>query len=230
MTGPRVAALIPCLDVEETIVEVVRGALERVDHVLVVDDGSRDRTAALAASAGADVLRQGRNRGKGAALRAGLQRLRAGGHTHAFSVDGDGQHLAAEMPALLEEVRRSPEALVLGVRRRSPDQEVAGLRRFGNGFADWWVAFAAGRPFPDTQSGFRVYPIDATLALGARGDHYEFESEILILAGRRGMPVRSREIRVYYPAPADLVSHYRPWIDTIRIIRMVVPFVGGWRR
>ncbi len=230
MSEPRTAALIPCLDVADTLDDVIRGASEHVDHVLVVDDGSADRTADVAEAAGVEVMRHERNLGKGAALRSGMERLRAGGYTHAFSLDGDGQHLAREMPPLLEESRAHPAALILGARIRDEEQEVAGIRRFGNDFANWWVALAAGRAFADTQSGFRIYPIDATLGLSVRADHYEFESEVLILAARRGLEVRTCDIRVYYPPPDELVSHYDPWIDTIRIIRTVVPFAAGWRR
>jgi len=230
VSEPRIAALIPCLDVEDTIAAVVQGALAHVEHVLVVDDGSSDGTAAKAASAGAAVVRQDINRGKGAALRAGMENVLSRGYTHAFSLDGDGQHLTDEMPTLLEEWRRDPEAIIVGARKRETHQEVAGIRRFGNDFANWWVALAAGRAFPDTQSGFRIYPIETTLGLAVRANHYEFESEVLILAARRGVEVRSRDVRVYYPPPEELVSHYDPWVDTIRIIKTVVPFAAGWRR
>lgn len=229
MNARRLAALIPCLDVADTIAGVVRGVREHVEHVLVVDDGSGDRTAEAARDAGADVLRHESNRGKGAALRSGLLRLRAQEFTHALSLDGDGQHLASEIPALLEEHAADPSAIVLGARIRD-EQEVAGIRRFGNDFANWWVALAAGREFRDTQSGFRIYPIEATLGLEVRADHYEFESEVLILAARRGVNVRTCDVRVYYPPPDELVSHYDPWIDTIRIIRTVVPFAARLRR
>lgn len=226
--APRTAALIPSLDVADTLSTVVAGAREHVEHVLVVDDGSSDDTSRVATAAGAELVRHDSNRGKGAALRAGLQRLRAHGYSHAFSLDGDGQHLAGEMPVLLDESRAHPEAIIVGSRIR--EHEVAGIRRFGNDFANWWVALAAGREFPDTQSGFRIYPIQATLDLEVRADHYEFESEVLILAARHGIDVRSRDVRVYYPPPEKLVSHYDPWIDTIRIIRTVVPFAARLRR
>lgn len=228
MRTPRIAALIPCFDVADTLRSVIVGAREYVEHVLVVDDGSRDQTSAVAGAAGADLLRHETNRGKGAALRSGMERLRDEGFTHALSLDGDGQHLPDQMPLLLEEWRTHPDAIVVGARIR--EYEVAGIRRFGNDFANWWVALAAGRPLPDTQSGFRVYPIDVVLQLGVRADHYEFESEVLILAARREVDVRSRDVRVFYPPPDELVSHYNPWIDTIRIIRTVVPFAARLRR
>lgn len=225
----RVGALIPALDAESTVGDVVRGALEHVPHVVVVDDCSADRTAEVAASAGAEVVRHTQNRGKGAALKTGLVRLSASGFSHAFSLDADGQHYPTEMPRLLAEATAFPESIVLGS-RRGDDQDVAPIKRFGNEFANWWVSLAAGRQFADTQSGFRVYPIEQTLALGVRAERYEFESEILILAALRGIEVRTLEIAVYYPPPGKRLSHYQPWLDTCRIIFTVVPFLVGVRR
>jgi len=221
----RIAALIPAYDCARTVGDVVRGVATRCERVLVIDDGSHDDTAAIARAAGAEVIRHEVNRGKGAALRSGLVRLLAEGYTHAFSVDGDGQHLAAEMDLLLDESRAAPGAIVLGARRIAPDQEVAPIKRFGNEFANWWVSLAAGIQLQDTQTGFRVYPIAATLELGVQAERYEFESEVLILAARRGIDIRTREVAVYYPPPGERISHYDPWADTCRIIVTVVSFL-----
>jgi glycosyltransferase involved in cell wall biosynthesis len=230
MADPRVAALIPVIDGAGTIEAVVEGARRWVEHVVVVDDGSGDGSAERAREAGAEVLRHARNRGKGAALRTGLAHLQERGFSHAFTLDADGQHLPDQMPALLAEVDPHPRAILVGARRCQAGQEIAGWNRFGNAFADWWVARAAGRELPDTQSGFRIYPIAAVLGLGARRDRYAFESEVLILASRRGMEIVSREVDVYYPPPAERVSHYRPWSDSARIVFMVVSFLVGLRR
>lgn len=224
-TGHRVAALIPAFDCARTIAEVVRGAARHCDYVLVIDDGSSDETAALARDAGAHVLRHEVNRGKGAALRSGLIRLLGQGYTHAFSIDGDGQHLASEMQRMLDASRAAPDAIVLGARRITSDQEVAPIKRFGNDFANWWVSLAAGREFRDTQTGFRIYPIAATLELGVQAERYQFESEVLILAARRGIDIQTCEVAVFYPPPGERISHYDPWLDTYRIIVTVVSFL-----
>ncbi|MBM4242271.1 MAG: glycosyltransferase family 2 protein [Deltaproteobacteria bacterium] len=225
VAGHRVAALVPALDCARTIADVVRGAAQHCEHVLVVDDGSTDATARLAQAAGAEVIRHEANRGKGAALRSGLVRLLAEGFTHAFSVDGDGQHLSSEMQGMIDASRSAPDALVLGARRIAPEQEVAPIKRFGNDFANWWVSLAAGRDFRDTQTGFRIYPIAAILNLGVQAERYEFESEVLILAARRGIGIETRGVAVFYPPPAERISHYDPWLDTCRIIVTVVSFL-----
>lgn len=221
----RIAALIPAFDCARTIADVVRGASRHCEHVLVVDDGSSDETAQLARAAGAEVIRHEVNRGKGAALRSGMIRLLAQGFTHAFSVDGDGQHLASEMQRMLDVSHATPDAIVLGARRIAPEQEVAPIKRFGNDFANWWVSLAAGREFRDTQTGFRIYPIAATLDLGVQAERYQFESEVLILAARRRIGIETCEVAVFYPPPGERISHYDPWLDTCRIIVTVVSFL-----
>jgi glycosyltransferase involved in cell wall biosynthesis len=216
-----VAALIPALDCEATIQAVVQGTRRFLPRVLVVDDGSNDRTADAAKAAGAEVLRHGANRGKGAALRTGLRALRERGATHALSLDGDGQHLADDVPGLLAASAEAPEALVLGARQHAPGS-LAPIRAFGNRFANRWVEIACGRAFDDTQSGFRVYPIDATLALGCRADRFAFETEVLIRAVRAGMEVRSVPVRVWNPPSDERVSHYRGFSDSVRIVFTVI--------
>jgi glycosyltransferase involved in cell wall biosynthesis len=205
---------------------VVRGARAHCARVVVVDDGSRDDTAAAARAAGAEVVRQPTNLGKGAALVTGMQTLAATGVAHALTLDADGQHLADEMPLLLAASAAQPEAIVVGVRRKE-GHEIARANRFGNWIADRLMRLIAGRSLPDTQSGFRIYPIAATLALGGRGLRYDFETEILLRAARRGVPIVGVPTRVYYPPIAERVSHYRRWRDTLRIIGAVIRVLVG---
>ena len=114
-------------------------------------------------------------------------------------------------PALLAEVERHPQAILLGVRRCAAGQEVAGWNRFGS---DWWVARAAGRELPDTQSGFRVYPIAAVLDLGTQRERYAFESEVLILASLRGIEIVSRaRSTVADLPPAERVTPLLPALE-----------------
>jgi hypothetical protein len=166
------------------------------------------------------VFAHGENLGKGAALVSGLRYLQERGFTYAISLDGDGQHFAAEIPNLLAESRAHPDALVIGARRI--ESEVATINRFGNEFANVWVRIATGRDLGDTQCGQRVYPIGSTLALDPVGQRFDFETEILIRAVRAGMDVRSVPVRVYYPPPELRHSHYDKVWDTTRIVEMVV--------
>jgi glycosyltransferase involved in cell wall biosynthesis len=217
----EVAALIPALDCEATIGALVRGTLAHVPRVLVVDDGSGDRTADAAKAAGAEVLRLPANQGKGEALRRGLFALRERGATHALALDGDGQHLPGEIPALLRASAEAPEALVLGARRQQPGS-VTPIRAFGNRFANRWVEIACGARLEDTQSGFRVYPIGPTLALGCRAKRFAFETEVVIRAVRAGLPIRSVPVRVWNPPPEQRISHFRGFSDSLRIVFTVI--------
>jgi glycosyltransferase involved in cell wall biosynthesis len=217
----ELAALIPALDCEATIGTVVRGTREHVARVLVVDDGSSDRTADAAKAAGADVIRQPANRGKGAALRAGMRALRERGVTHVLTLDGDGQHLPEEIPALLCASAARPRALILGARQHEPGS-LAGIRVFGNRFANRWVEIACGERLEDTQSGLRVYPLGETLALGCRADRFAFETEVVIRAARAGIPIGSVPVRVYNPPPGERSSHFRGFSDTLRIVLTVI--------
>jgi glycosyltransferase involved in cell wall biosynthesis len=217
----ELAALIPALDCEATIQAVVQETRRFVPRVWVVDDGSSDRTADAAKAAGAEVLRQPSNRGKGAALRAGMQALLRDGVTHVVTLDGDGQHLPEDIPRLLAASAAEPDALVMGARQHEPGS-LTKIRAFGNRYANRWVRIACGREFEDTQSGFRVYPVAATLALGCRADRFAFETEVVIRAVRAGLPVRSVPVRVYNPPPDQRISHFHGVWDSIRIVFTVI--------
>jgi glycosyltransferase involved in cell wall biosynthesis len=217
----RAAAVIPAYQAAATIADVVRGTRAVLPDVLVVDDGSSDATGARAAEAGATVLRQEPNAGKGAALVRGFHHWEARGFTHAVTLDADGQHYPEEIPLLLRTAAADPRALVVGVRRKE-GQEISALARFGNWVADTLMEQLAGQALPDTQSGFRVYPLAATLAIPAVGRRYDFETEILFRAARRGIPLVGVPTRVFYPPVAERVSHFDPWRDTLRIIGTVL--------
>ena len=221
MIVPRLAAVIPAYQAAATVGDVVRGTRAFVPDVVVVDDGSADQTGDRARSAGATVLRQEPNAGKGAALLRAFHHLEDEGFTHAVTLDADGQHYPDEIPVLLAAHAIDPRALVVGVRRKE-GQEISAVALFGNWVADGLMEWIAGRALPDTQSGFRIYPLEATLALAPVGTRYDFETEILLRAARRGMPIVGVPVRVYYPPVADRVSHFDPWWDTLRIIGTVL--------
>jgi glycosyltransferase involved in cell wall biosynthesis len=220
----EIAALIPAYQAEDSIGAVVRGVLPHRSPITVVDDGSTDRTAEAAAAAGADVLRHPENLGKGAALLTGFRHLAERGFTHALTLDADGQHLPDEVPKLVDAARREPHALVVGARDKA-GHEIRGINLLGNWVADRLMTLIAGTPLPDTQSGFRIYPLASTLALGAQGSRFDFETEILLRAARAGMPLAGVVVRVHYPPVAERVTHYRPMVDTVRIVQTIARVV-----
>lgn len=201
-------ALIPAYQAEETVGEVVRGARRHVERVLVVDDGSTDRTGERAAEVGAEVLRLPENSGKGSALRAGLERILTSDATHVVFLDADGQHDPDDLPALLGAARQG-DGFVIGSRVARPEETPA-VRYRTNEIGSRILTRMTGHEVEDGQSGYRVIAADVLrrLRLNARG--YLIETEILLKAAPHVARFRHVPVRAIYGGP----SHYRPFRDT----------------
>jgi glycosyltransferase involved in cell wall biosynthesis len=200
----NVVIVVPAHDEAATVAAVVREA-RRYAPVVVVDDGSTDGTAAEAAAAGAEVRRHGRRRGKGQALRTGFVAARARGATHVVTLDADGQHDPADVPALL--AAAGPHTIVVGARRPAP----AGPRAHACGIAGFFVHWVSGLRLPDTQCGFRLYPVAVLDEVPARRGGFVFETEVLIAAAERGFAVRWVPVRARARRAAR--SRFRPLLD-----------------
>ena len=219
----RAVVLVPAYQVAPVVGEVVRelrASWPEPEAVWVVDDGSSDGSGEVAAAAGARVLRHDRNRGKGAALRTGLEAAREAGFEVAVTVDGDGQHPPSEAFRLHRSCP-DPAALVLGVR----DLAGAGAPRpnqLSNRFSNWVLSGFTGQRFADTQCGLRRYPVAATLALAGREDGYGYEAEVLIRATLTEIPIVEVPIRVVYPPEDERITHFDSVRDPARIVRRVL--------
>ena len=217
-----IAVVIPAYNEAATIAAIVRRARRQIDQVIVVDDGSRDDTAAQAEAAGAAVVRQPNNQGKGASLWRGMQTALAQDAEAVITLDADGQHQPEDIPKLLDARQRWPDCPIIAA-RLTGREAAPPLRRFANGMADFWVSWAAGCPIPDTQSGFRLYPAEFLRQAtgpeqGRRG--FAFESALLMQAGRQRRYPKVVVIETIYHAQGR-PSHYRPWRDTLRIVDLV---------
>lgn len=219
----RACALIPAFDAARTVGEVVRAVAAiwpELSAVWVVDDGSSDGTAEIARKAGARVLVHPQNRGKGAALRTGMQAARQEGFEVCVTLDADGQHPASEALLLLTH-EPDPQALVLGIR----DLRSAGAPRpnqISNGISNFFLSVFVGMPLSDTQCGLRRYPLQAELDQQARDDGYAFEAEIILRAVARGIRVAELPISVLYPPENERVTHFDSVRDPARIISRVL--------
>jgi glycosyltransferase involved in cell wall biosynthesis len=217
----RFCAVIPTLDNPQTLPWVVEGVRCYLDDVLVCDDGSGPRARAviddLARAGLVSVWRGERNRGKGAAVQAGFRVAAARGASHVLQVDADGQHDLAEIPAFLAAARREPRALVLGY----PvfDESAPRSRVRGRAVSRFWVDLEVGAgAIADPLVGFRVYPLDAVLALRPMGDGMEFDTEVIVRLAWRGSPIVNLPVGVRYLSVAEGgVSHFRPVLDNVRI-------------
>lgn len=215
--------VIPALNEERAIRGVVVEALAHCAQVIVVDDGSSDRTSDVIADLAVERIRHTQPLGKARALQDGFRRAVELQCDGVLTMDGDGQHAAADLPRLLAAAAQYPQHIVIGARLRGREN-TPGKNRFGNQQADFWVSWACGQRVVDSQSGQRYYPHAVVeLALQLPNDGFVFESEILIEAARRGIRTVSVPIESRYQDDRR-ASHFRPLRDVARITRMI-----AWR-
>jgi glycosyltransferase involved in cell wall biosynthesis len=215
-TNARHCVLIPCLNEEKAIRDVVASALALDLPVIVVDDGSDDRTPEIVAGMPAILLRHGQRRGKGEALRTGFREAIRRGYDTVVTMDGDGQHLAADVPRLLAVGERLPGHIVIGARLRDRVQQPKGRRR-ANTVADWGISWACAQPVVDTQSGQRLYPRAALELVDLAAENFVFEAAMLVVASReRGVGIASVPIASRYHDEFRR-SHFNPVRDVVRI-------------
>ncbi len=211
----RVLVLVPAFNEAGRIGAVVRGAMAHLT-VLVVDDGSTDSTANEAEAAGATVVVQRPNQGKGAALRTGFRWALERGFDGVVTLDGDGQHDPAAIPAFLTARTLAGDALVIGCRdfRRMPPS-----RRLANSLGGRAFSWAVGRDIPDNQSGYRLIDRRLMRALLAGGESgFAFEVEMITTCIRGGWPMAWVPIRTIY---AGEPSHIRPVAHLASFVRVV---------
>ena len=223
----RVCVVMPTYNNRRTVGRMVEQVLEVLPDLLVVDDGSTDGAAELLAGLeGFELLTLPENSGKGKALARGFERARELGYTHAITMDADGQHLASDLPAFLEEVRSHPDHIIVGERDLgwSKQEGRRGKSFLLRGHSNFWVWVETGRWVADTQAGFRAYPLAALdrLALGTR--RYDFEIEVLVKAIWAGARVSSVPVRAEYGPGSE--SHFRLLHDSVLVsllnLRLVV--------
>jgi len=209
-------AVIPCFNEAGSIGRVVAETKNFIQRVLVIDDGSTDATAQNASAAGADVLRLGKNSGKGAALRAGWIRARGLGFSRVLMLDGDGQHDPAEIPKFLECVETTGASLVIG-NRMEDTAAMPWTRRVVNRWMSRRLSRWAGSDWPDSQCGFRLARLEPLLRLALRAGRFEIESEMLVGFFKAGETIEFVPVRTIYNKSA--VSKISPVTDTWRWFR-----------
>ena len=217
--------VIPTYNNEGTLEKVIRDVLSVTADVIVVNDGSTDATSRiLDRFPELRVISYPRNMGKGYALKKGFDLAVRSGYQHAVTLDSDGQHYASDIAGFIAGMKKKPEALIVGSRTLPKDKLRKGSG-IANRFSNFWFRFITGVNLPDTQCGFRLYPLHLLQHIHFYSRRYEFELEVLVRAEWKGITVTSIPVGVYYPPRHDRISHYRPFRDFLRISLMYTVFV-----
>jgi glycosyltransferase involved in cell wall biosynthesis len=213
----KVCILVPTYNNAGTLGSLLKDLQIFKARILVVNDGSTDQTEnILDQFPGIHRISYSPNKGKGIALRRGFRCAVDQGFDYAISIDSDGQHFASDLPAFLSQLDKNPESLIVGARNMN-QSSVPGKSSFGHRFSNFWYKVETGIRLPDTQSGFRLYPVARLQTMYFITHRFEFEIEVLVRAAWKGIPVISVPVSVYYPPPGERISHFRPFADFARI-------------
>jgi len=214
----QAAAVIPAYQDEKHIGDIVRRTRERLDHVLVIDDGSSDQTAQRAREAGAEVIVHDENRGKGEALKTGLGHWFDQEVTWVSLLDSDGQHLPEEIDRFVAAVAAATRPSFLIGNRMNDLARMPFIRRVVNRYMSRRISRVCGQEIPDTQCGFRMLERQLIPELLGGGHRFDYETEVLIIASRKGYRIESVPITTVY---TDQVSKIHPLRDAIRFFKMM---------
>ena len=214
----EVIVIIPSYNNGKTLADVIESVRSYAPDILVVNDGSTDETAGiLNREANLQVITHPANRGKGVALKHGLCHAKAQGFRYAITIDSDGQHFASDIPSFIEAIEKEPDTLLVGSRNLASDN-MPGKNTFANKFSNFWFTLETGIKLQDTQSGYRLYPLQQmNVDKWYYTAKYEFELEALVFAAWGDIAVKNIPVHVYYPPQEERVSHFRPFRDFTRI-------------
>ena len=227
---PQIIIVIPVYNHSSTLRDVVTRSLKVHDRVMVVDDGSNDVGVDALEGLEVDIIRHSKNLGKGAAILSAAKKALGSGMTHMVTVDADGQHDPDDLRHFIPELEAHPDAIIVG-KRDFHGGYVPASSRVGRAISNFWLRVETGRSLGDAQSGFRAYPIYLFEQLKLRERRYSFEIEVLVKAAWAGIELREVDISIYYPSPAERVSHFHLFWDNLRlsllnarlIMRAVIP-------
>ena len=213
-----IAAVIPAYQEEKHVGEVAERARTQLEHVLVVDDGSTDATADRARAAGVDVVVHPQNRGKGESIKTGLRYWFDRGNEYVVLLDADGQHLPEEISRFVDATMSEADAKIFIGSRMNDTTTMPLVRRMVNRYMSNKISRICGQQIPDTQCGFRMLHRDIIPEVLSGASRFEYESEMLIIASRKGHRIASVPITTIY---SDEVSSINPVRDTLRFFKLM---------
>ena len=213
----KCCVIVPTYNNNSTIADVLQDILIFTSNIIVVNDGSTDSTKEILDSVkNIKTVSFESNKGKGYALRVGFEEAVKLGYEYAITIDSDGQHYPEDLPNFLNSLENNSGALIIGARNMNTEN-VPGKSSFGNNFSNFWFRLETGISLPDTQSGYRLYPIKLLQTFNFFTKKFEFEIEVMVRAAWKGISIISIPVRVYYATKEERISHFRPTIDFTRI-------------
>ncbi|MDF3028132.1 MAG: glycosyl transferase family 2 [Fluviicola sp.] len=219
ITSINACVIIPTYNNERTLERVIREVLEYApsECVIVVNDGSTDSTSEILKSFEKEVsiLVNEVNKGKGYSLRKAFKLAQEKGYSNALTIDSDGQHYPSDIPLLIEQAIKHPGAVIMGSRNMN-QEGVPQKSSFGNKFSNFWFKVETWISLPDTQTGFRIYPLEPLKKIWLFTNKFELEIEVIVKLAWRFVPFVAVPIQVKYD-PDERVSHFRPARDFTRI-------------
>ena len=213
----KACVIIPTYNNAATLAAVIKDVAQYSNHIIVVNDGSTDNTVDIVQQFPAvQFISYVKNVGKGWALRKAFAYAAVKGYKYGITIDSDGQHFAKDLPAFINKLEEEPNAIIIGARNMG-QASVPGGSSFGNKVSNFWFKVETGITSPDTQSGFRLYPVEPLKKMHFITRKYEFEIEVLVRAAWKGVKVISVPVTVYYAPKEERISHFRPYKDFFRI-------------
>jgi len=214
----KIAVVIPAYCEEKHVGEVVLRTRAQLDHVLVVDDGSTDQTALHAREAGAEVIVHPKNRGKGETIKTGLRYWFDRGFDFVIILDADGQHRPEEIDRFVAATAPPTQSKFLVGNRMNDVSRMPLVRRIVNRYMSEKISRVCGQHIPDTQCGFRMLHRELIPDMLGGAERFDYETEMLIFASRKGYRVDSVPISTVY---SDEVSSIHPIRDTLRFFQLM---------
>jgi len=219
MKDNRICVIIPTYNNATTVAAVLKRVKEQTDNIILVDDGCTDDTLKQVEQSGVegvDIVSYTPNKGKGRALQQGFIQAIKSGYDYAITIDSDGQHFPEDIPLFIDAFLKHRGALLIGSRNLN-EKNMPSRNTFANKFSNFWFRLQTGVKLPDTQTGYRLYPLQSISRIGPLTSRYEAELELLVMSAWRGVDIIPVPVRVYYPPKSERVSHFRPVADFLRI-------------
>jgi len=222
----KVCVIVPTYNNYKTLKRVLDSVLVYTSNIIVVNDGSTDTTVQILENYAHLVqIHHPKNIGKGKALRSGFKKALELNYNYAITIDSDGQHFASDIPNFINVLEQEGDVLLIGSRNMT-QENVPKKSSFGNKFSNFWFWFETGNKLEDTQSGYRLYPLNK-IPVHYFTNKFEFEIEVIVRSAWKNIPVRNIPVKVLYD-PTERVSHFRPFKDFTRIsiLNTVLVFIS----